>query len=239
MKGEKTKLILVYILMLVVIALIVALTFTILNNNKKEEPKEQTAKTAPIVDVNPYPEISNECTFNLTIDEFNGLTGPRCKNGYSRYNVNNLEIDGKKINVVVIYSDQNGNKAGLYLNDKRFISEIDNVSNIKFGIYGDKLFTLNNSNGESNVLVFKNNATKLYDLKETLDSSKIADPAIQTQDNIVTSKTIDPNSFVFTETNITFKTRFSDSSNQIINGSTYQVTINKDEFSKPEFVKTN
>ncbi len=238
MKGEKTKLILVYILMLVVIGLIVALTFTILNN-KKEKPKDKTAEVAPTVNVNPYPEISNECTFNLTIDEYNGLTGPKCKNGYSRYNVNNLEIDGKKINVVVIYSDQNGNKAGLYLNDKRFISEIDNVSNIKLSIYGDKLFTLNNSNGESNVLVFKNNATKLYDLKETLDNSKIADPAIQNIDNIVTSKTIDPNSFIFTETNITFKTRFIDTSNQVINGSTYQVTINKDKFSKPEFVQTN
>ena len=76
-------------------------------------------------------------------------------------------------------------------------------------------------------------------LKETLEDTKIADPAIQNIDNIVTSKTIDPNSFTFTETNITFKTRFTDTSNQTINGSTYQVTINGDKFSKPEFVRTN
>lgn len=239
MKGEKNKLILVYILMIVVIGLIIALTFTILNSTKKEEPKEQTAKTVPMVDINPYPEISNECTFNLTMDEYNGLTGPKCKNGYSRYNVNNLEVNGKKLNVTVIFSDQNGNRAGLYINDKRYASKIDNVSNIKFGIYGDKLFTLDNNDGQSNVLVFSNNAVKLYDLKETLEDTKIADPAIQNIDNIVTSKTIDPNSFTFTETNITFKTRFTDTSNQTINGSTYQVTINGDKFSKPEFVRTN
>ena len=224
MKGEKSKLILIYILIVLVIILIIALTLSILNN-KKEIPKSQTAITTPTVDTNPYPEISDECTFNLSLDEYNNLSGPKCKNGYSRYNVN-----ANNLNIVVIYSDQNGKKAGLYINNKRFITNITNVINIKLGVFNNKLFILDNNDG-SNVLVFKEKAIKEYDLKETLEENQILDEKIQNIDNRLTSKTIDSNSFVFTENNFTFKSKFN-INNQIVNGSTYIVDTNK--LSKPE-----
>ena len=147
MKGEKSKIILVYVLMLLVIGLIVALTLFVLNSNKKEENHSPSTNNAPKVDVNPFPNISQECTFNLTLDEYNALTGPRCKNGYSRYNVNGLSLGGKTMNVSVVYTDQDGNKAGIYVNDRRATTVVNNVINIKFGIFDDKLFILDNNVG--------------------------------------------------------------------------------------------
>lgn len=236
MKREKSKLILVYLLMLLVIVLIVALTFIILNNSSKEENGESTANTTPTVDVNPYPTISDECTFNLTMDEYNALTGPGCKGGYSRYNVNDLALDGNQMNIVVIYSDKNGNKAGLYVNDRKVATTITNIASIKFGIYSSKLFILDNNNNESNVLVFNSNTEKVYDLKETLDSSKITDPILN---QIISSTTINPNSFNFTDTYFTFQARLVDSNNVENLGSTYQVNFTDSDFSKPTFVSQN
>ena len=236
MKREKSKLILVYLLMLLVIVLIVALTFIILNNSSKEENGESTANTTPTVDVNPYPTISDECTFNLTMDEYNALTGPSCKGGYSRYNVNGLALDGNQMNIVVIYSDKNGNKAGLYVNDRKVATTITNIASIKFGIYSSKLFILDNNNNESNVLVFNSNTEKVYDLKETLDSSKITDPIFN---QIISSTTINPNSFNFTDTYFTFQARLVDGNNVENLGSTYQVNFTDSDFSKPTFVSQN
>ena len=72
MKGEKGKLVLVYILMLLVIGLIVFLTFIVLNNGK-EESNDSKANVTPTVDVNPYPNVSDVCTFELTTDEYNSI----------------------------------------------------------------------------------------------------------------------------------------------------------------------
>lgn len=236
MKREKSKVILVYVLMLLVIGLIVALTFIVLNSNKKEENHSTSANNTPTVDVNPFPNISEECTFNLALDEYNVLTGPKCKNGYSRYNINGLSLGGQTINVSVIYTDQEGNKAGIYINDRRATTVVNNVTNIKFGIFDDKLFILDNNNNESNVLVFASDSTKVYDLKETLDSSEITDPILN---QVLSSTTINPNSFNFTATNFTFQAQMTDSSNQILAGSTYQVTFTGNEFSKPTFISQN
>lgn len=226
---EKGKLILIYVLMFLVIVLIVALTFVVLNNTSKEKNQSFKANNTPTVDVNPYPEISDECTFNLTLNEYNALTGPKCKGGYSRYNVTGLTINEKTINLVIIYSDENGTKEGLYVNDSRK-ANITDVANIKLGIFDNKLFILNKNNNESNVLVYANDSTKLYDLKETLDSKKILDPILSVN---ITSKTIDPNSFNFTDNNFTFKTKLVNDANQDVYGSTYQVNFTKNNFSDP------
>ena len=241
MKGEKRKLILVYILMLLVIVLIASLTYRVLIDSIEEKPKDNRATTTPMVDVNPYPNISDECTFDLTLDEYNALTGPMCKNGYSRYNVSNVNVGGNTIPITVIYSDlDDSNKEGVYINDRKFTTIVDDVINIKFAIFDEKLFTLDTNNNEANVLAFSSDAVKLYDLKETLDSLQIADPAFQNLANqTISSTTIDPHSFRFTDTNFTFKAQSTDSANQVISGSTYQVTFNGDEFSNPEFITMN
>lgn len=240
MKGEKNKLILIYVLMFLVIILIVALTFVILNSTKKDTNKEVQANNTPTVEINPYPEVSKECTFDITLAQYNSLTGPNCKGGYTRYNITNISVDGKNLNTVIIYSDQNGNKAGLYLNNKKVLSKVNNPANIKMGLFDTKLFILDNNNNESNVLAYSSDATKLYDLKEILAEAKITDPAFQNLANqTISSKTIDPNGFTFNADNFTFKTQTVDATNQIVTGSTYKVSFTNENFTKPTFVSIN
>lgn len=240
MKREKNKVILIYSLMILVVALIVALTFTIINNPSKKVPKESTANVTPTVDVNPYPTINEECTFSLTLNEYNGITGPKCKGGYSRYNITGIALEGKKINISVIYTDQEGNKSGLYVNDQKATTKVDDLARIKLGIFDNKLFILDNNDNASNVLVYDKDQIKVYDLKETLEENKISDPAFQNAETkTISNKTIDPNSFNFTAGNFTFKTRLIDAMDQVISGGVYKVTFSGNDFSKPVFVSAN
>ena len=75
-----------------------------------------------------------------------------------------------------------------------------------------------------------------YDLKEILDSSKITDPILN---QIISSTTINPNSFNFTDSYFTFQAQLVDGNNVATPGSTYQVTFTSDDFSKPTFVSQN
>ena len=235
MKEEKGKLILVYVLMLLVIGLIVALTFVVLNNNSKDETKVVKNDHAPKIDVNPYPEISAECTFDLTIDEYNALTGPKCKNGYSRYNLSNVNIDGKDMLITVVYNDLDGDKMGLFLNDRRVSNIVTNVINYKFYVIDNKLFILDNNSG-SNVTVYSKEYAKIYDLKETLDRLKLSEPAFT--DVLVSSEIINPNSFVFNSNNFTFVTQ-QVTENGVVPGSTYQVNFALEDFENPTLMNVN
>lgn len=235
MKEEKGKLILVYVLMLLVIGLIVALTFVVLNNNSKDETKAVKNDHAPKIDVNPYPEISAECTFDLTIDEYNALTGPKCKNGYSRYNLSNVNIDGKDMLITVVYNDLDGDKMGLFLNDRRVSNIVTNVINYKFYVIDNKLFILDNNSG-SNVTVYSKEYAKIYDLKETLDRLKLSEPAFT--DVLVSSEIINPNSFVFNSNNFTFVTQ-QVTENGVVPGSTYQVNFALEDFENPTLMNVN
>ena len=235
MKEEKGKLILVYVLMLLVIGLIVALTLVVLNNNPKNENKAVKNDHAPKIDVNPYPEISAECTFNLTIDEYNALTGPKCKNGYSRYNISNANIDGKNMLVTVIYNDLEGDKMGLFVNDRRVSNIVTNVTNYKVYVIDNKLFILDN-NDKSNVTVYSKEYAKIYDLKETLDTLKLSEPAFTNV--LVSTDIINPNSFVFNPNNFTFETQ-QETETGVQPGSTYQVNFTNEDFENPTLVNIN
>ena len=234
MKGEKFKLILVYILMVLVIVLIVALTFVVLNNKPKETNNESHANTTPTVNLNPYPTVSDECTFETTFSVYNSLTSPGCKGGYSRYNITDITLDNNNIETVIIYSDTDGNKSGLYINKTRVISKVDNLTNIKFGIFDSKLFILDNSNNESNVLAYNSNGNNVYNLKDTLENLQISEPAFQNADtNIISASTLNPNGFTFEANRFIFKTRLITTSNQTIEGSQYVVNFNGDNFEDP------
>lgn len=219
--------------MLLVIVLIIALTYLILQNNPKEEPIESTATTTPTVDVNPYPNISAECTFDVTLTQYNALTGPGCKGGYSRYNLTDINLGNNNLEVVIIYSDKNGAKSGLYINKTRVVSKVDNLLNIRLGIFDNKLFLLDKNNNEANVLVYNSNSENIYSLKDTLDEIKISDPNFQAvSTDPISTKTIDPNSFQFTPTYFSFKTRLINN-NQTIAGSQYIVNFTGEDFSDP------
>ena len=240
MKREKTKLILVYILMILVIVLIVALTLVVLNNSKKETPQSSHAITTPVVDVNPYPHISDECTFDVDISGYNALPSAGCKGGYSRYNVTGITLDNSDLELVIIYSDTNGNKSGLYVNKTRVINKVDNLTNIKLGTFDNKLFILDNSNNESNVLAYNGVGQNVYNLKETLEDLNLTEPNFQNAETTtITSQTLDPNSFQFAANSFTFNTRLITASNQTITGSQYIVNFSGDSFEDPSLVTQN
>ena len=119
---RKPKMFVIYILIALVLILIITLTISVLNNNKKNLTPSK-ATTTPKVDVNPYPVISDECTFDLTIANYNALTSPKCKGGYSRYNIKDVNINNKNLDVTIIYSDKNGTKSGLYINNTKIINK--------------------------------------------------------------------------------------------------------------------
>lgn len=220
--------------MLLVIVLIVALTLIILNNKPKETSKESEASNPPVVDVNPYPTISDECTFDLTLAGYNALTGPGCKGGYSRYNLTDISLGDNNLNVVIIYSDTNGNKSGLYVNSTRVINKVDNLLNIRLGIFDSKLFILDKNNNESNVLVYNSNGENVYNLKETLEETQIIEPNFQSvSTDPISSKTIDSNSFKFESNQFTFQTRLVTTDNQTITGSQYIVSFTGEDFADP------
>lgn len=228
MKGEKFKLILVYILVIIVIILTVALVFTVLNNAPEKQTQTNHIQNPPKVDVNPYPEISDECTFDLTLAEYNSLTGPKCKGGYSRYNITDINIENNPLNLVIIYSDKEGPKSGLYLNRAKIIKKVDNLANIGIGVFDNKLFILDKEN--VNVLAYNSNAENIYNLSETLNELNLKD---QTTNEIITNQNINPNSFNFQNTNFSFWTNSQTVNNTTVNPVNYIVTFTGEEFNDP------
>lgn len=213
---RKPKMFVVYILIIIILILIITLTISVLNNNKKIVTPSRATNT-PKVDVNPYPTISDECTFDLTIANYNALQGPGCKGGYSRYNIKDVNINNKNINLVVIYSDKNGNKSGLYLNNTKIINKNDNLKQIGIGIFDNKLFILDKTS--SNVLAYNENGQNIYNLKEVLEQEKITDTNNQT----INTKIINPNGFSFASNQFNFQT----------SSSIYTVKFNKNKFETP------
>lgn len=219
--------------MLLVIVLVIALTLVILNNSPKETHKESKPSNTPAVDINPYPTISDECTFDLTLADYSALTGPKCKGGYSRYNLNDINLGDNKLNIVIIYSDKNGAKSGLYVNNTRVINKADNLLNIRLGIFDNKLFILDKNNNEANVLVYNSNGENVYNLKDTLEEVQIIEPNFQSiSSEPINTKTIDQNSFSFENSQFSFQTRLI-ANNQTITGSKYIVSFTGEDFSNP------
>ncbi len=217
---RKPKMFVIYILIALVLILIITLTISVLNNNKKNLTPSK-ATTTPKVDVNPYPVISDECTFDLTIANYNALTGPKCKGGYSRYNIKDVNINNKNLDVTIIYSDKNGTKSGLYINNTKIINKTDNLEQIGIGIFDNKLFILDKNT--SNVLVYNKNSQNIYNLKTTLEKEKITDTNNQT----ITTEKIDPNGFSFANNQFNFKT----------SSGLYTVKFSGNKFETPNLIR--
>lgn len=209
MDKEKKKLILVYILIVAIIFLIIALTLVVLDGLPEKEEVSKIYESAKI-DVNPYPNVSDVCNFNVTLNEYNALTMAGCKGGYTRYNVTDVNLDSKNVKLSIVYSDKNQPKVGLFINDRKVASKVSGVVNFKLGIFENKLFILD-TNDTVNVLAFNKSGVKIYDLKTNL---KEAD--LQASD-------LDSSSFIFTTNNFTFKNK---------SGTTYIVTHSDENFSK-------
>ena len=172
MKREDRQMLLIYFLVFIVIVLLIILTKVVISSVKKPESNEGRAEPIQKMDIDPYPNVNEECTFDVDFLNYNSLTQAGCENGYTRYNINNVIIDEAKIAVSVIYSDKQQLKTGLFINDKKVKSNIDKVENIKFGIFDNKLFILDKTNGEANALAFNSKGEEVYNLKTVLCCQK-------------------------------------------------------------------
>lgn len=236
MKREDKQMILIYFLIFIIIVLLIMLTKVITSSVKKTEPKEE--KTEPIqkLEINPYPNVNEECTFDVNISEYNSLSGAGCEGGYTRYNVKNINLDDRKVDVSIIYSDKEQIKTGLYINDKKIKSNIDEVQNIKFGIFDNKLFILDKTNNEANALAFNSEGKEIYNLKTVLENEKITD--LSTGDTNISTKTLNRDTFKFAEGSIEFDSISNKCENgEKSKGSHYKITYKDEKFEKPEFME--
>ena len=236
MKREDKQMILIYALILIVIVLVVILAKVVKQSVPKENQKKTNNGTAQKVDINPYPAVNDECTFDIDYAGYNNLTMSGCQGGYTRYNINNIILDEKKLDVTIIYSDKEQPKTGLYINNRRALNTIDNVAKIKFGIFENKLFIYDTTNNEANALAFNSKGNEVYNLKTVLEKKKIKD--LSTGETNISSKTLDPNSFTFQEGFIEFNSASNTcEKGETSKGSRYKVTYKNEEFSDPEFMQ--
>ena len=234
MKREDKQMILIYTLIFILIVLIILLTKTVINSIPKEEPKKKAAPTQKM-DISPYPQVNEECTFDVTLNEYNSLTTAGCEDGYTRYNITDVNINDNNLKVSIVYSDKGQLKTGLFINDKKYISNIETVAKIKFGIFDNKLFILNMSINDINALAFNSSGIELFNLKTTLEKEKITD--LSTGDTTISTSTLNPNTFIFTEGIIEFDSISNNCQNgEKTSGSHYKVTYTNESFEKPEFV---
>lgn len=234
MKREKSGMGLIYFLIFVIIILVIALAYVIIDSLPEKNTKT-TSGTIEKLEVEPYPTVNTECTFDVTRAEYQALTAAGCTGGYTRYNITDIVINEVPINVSVIYSDTKQVKTGLFINDVKMTSTVDSISNFKFGIFDSKLFVYDTNNNEANALAFNSKGKKVYDLKEVLEKSKIKD--LSTGDTNIKANTLNPNSFRFNEGSIEFDSVSNNCQNgETSSGSHYKVVYEGTKFEKPEFM---
>lgn len=115
-------------------------------------------------------------------------------------------------------------------------SGIDAIGNIKFGIFDNKLFVHDTTNNEANALAFNNEGKEVYNLKKVLEKEKITD--LSTGDTYISSKTLNRDTFKFTEGVIEFDSVSNNCSNgEKSRGSHYRIIYKDEKFEKPEFME--
>lgn len=236
MKREDKQMILLYFLIFIIIVLLIMLTKVITSSVKKEQPKESANEPIQKLEINPYPNVNEECTFDVSLNEYNALTMAGCEGGYTKYNINNINLNETSLKVSIVYSDKEQIKTGLFINDKKVKSNIDAVQNIKFGIFDNKLFIHDVTNNEANALAFNSEGKEVYNLKTILENEKITD--LSTGDTKISSKTLNKTTFIFKEGSIEFDSISNNCQNgEKSKGSHYKVTYKDEKFEKPEFME--
>ena len=221
----------IYILILIILTAVITITMITLSG-PKPSPKPNEGEIQK-VEVDSYPTVNDECTFNIKLSDYKTLTEAGCKDGYTRYNIDDIMIDDKNVKVSVVYSDKDKKGTGLYVNDNRVARNVESIANYKFGSFDNKLFVLD-KNKETNVLVFNSKGEKVYDLKSYLEKNKVKELA--TGDTYIKSKNVDPNSFSFYEGYFEFSSKLDKCQGEG-KGSRYKVSYKNEKFEKPEFLK--
>ena len=229
MKSGKSVYVL-YLLIILIIVLLVILT----KNTLKNAPKKTIDESAPIekLEIKTYPDVNDECTFSVSYLEYGNITKAGCTGGYTRYDINDVILDGNNLKASVIYSDKEGNKTGVYVDDHIVIKKVDNIANIKFGVFDSKLFIYDKS--IPNVLVFNSKGKIVYDLNKYLNKNKVKD--LSTGDTYIKTKYLDENSFIFKDGSFEFNA-ITNNCSAGSKGSHYIIKYSKEKFEKPEFVE--
>ena len=201
MKREETKLKLIYGLIVLIILMIIALTCVVLSNVKKPDTANNNPNAAK-VDVNPYPNVNPACKISIELENYNATSTAKCENGYTEYDINNVTVDGSKLDVRVIYSDKNQIKTGLFVNDKNITSKVAAPGNFKLGIFENVLIIFDKNT--SDVYAFDKIGKKVYTLSKDLNDNNIIDPKTNQK---ITSSQLDLQTFEFRSGAFLFKTQ--------------------------------
>ena len=233
MKGEKKKVLLIYTLIFIIIILIVALTKIVIDSYPKQ--KQESTGHIEKLNINQYPTVNKECTFDVTSAEYSALSMAGCKGGYTRYNIKDIVLNEKTLKVSVIFSDKKQVKTGIFINDKRVTQKMENITNVNFGVFGNTLIIFDKNGNEANVLAFNSKGKEIYNLKDYLKNNKTKE--LVTGDTNISSKTLDPNSFSFKEGIIEFNSVANTcQKGETSKGSHYKITYSNETFQKPEFM---
>ncbi len=245
MKGEKARLIIIYILIAVIIGLVGYLIYNFFMNTNDEN--DDITDPAAITDS----IITEDCTFEVTSNDYstiiNGQTSNIC-GGFNKLVINDIVLDGKNMDVSVIYyngdSINGNNNAGFYIDDKRVVKNASKKFVNHIGVFDNKLFIFSPNDGKPNVVVYNSLGERIYDLETALAQAKISDPAFTelaktntSLDTTLKNSSINSATFNFEPTGFTFST---DAKNECkvgeIIGSTYSVAFSGNDFTLPQFV---
>lgn len=231
MKDDKKGLIIIFGLICIIIILVVILGRNTLKSVKKKEP--DYGGSIEKIEIEKYPNVNDECIFNVSANEYHNLSSAGCIGGYTRYNINDIKLNQKTVNVSIIYSDKNQTRTGIYINDVKMTKSVDDITNIKFGIFDNKLFIFDSNNKENNVLSFNSKGKKIYDLKEILNKHNVKN--YLEGDTYIKTSDLEKDSFSFYEGGFEFSTLESKCENGK-KGAHYKVTYIKEKFETPEFI---
>lgn len=245
--SEKGKNILIYILMFVIFVLVLILIGYVFLNKEDGTSKEVKHYANPS-DL----DISSECTFEMTRQEFNSINNTLnfCPT-LNLIKLIDVVLDGKKQPIEIVYSNLNvlldDTNTGFYINDNRMTRYASTNFWNKVGVFDNKFFILSVTEKGSNVIVFNSNMEKVYDLEDALNEKNITDPAFlelaKTHSDLKTAldiSHIDGNTMSFVNGQFTFTSNSKlGCEGNAYSGSTYKVTYTGDEFSAPELVSLN
>lgn len=189
--------------------------------------------------------IRKECILHVDINILNSildrnLTGNLC-HGYNQINTDvSLQNNTLKLKTIIYNGDNHKqtDEEGIYLNDKKIISNPNSSTN-KFFKTSELLYLLTPDN--NNLLVFSSSGEKIYNLQNSLNKNTLIDQnltKVMQAETRVTFDMIDIDSFVFDDSGFSFNTSIKKEcpGNITSKGSIYRVNYNSQTFQNPTYV---
>ncbi|MBQ9011409.1 MAG: hypothetical protein IJ093_02050 [Bacilli bacterium] len=239
---DKMRVILIYLLMFIVFALTGYLIYFVINNSEQKivMPVKEEARENEF-------EVSDACTFDVNTsglnEVMNGNSTLKLCDGYNKFNVQNVILEGKTLDVYAIYNEKtkDDENTGLFVNNERVIFDLGSGNLVNIGVFSDILYVKKWSDTNVDVLAYNSYGSQIYQLTNSLNNMNLVDQVfvnLNLSEQNVTDKSIDVDSFKFTNEGFTFN---SDSkrvceTNQLYKGSTYQVSYINGVFNDPVFV---